>query len=341
MTSLAPSGGPVDLPRTMAAHRVPGAAVALLRDGHLVGVQVYGERSAETGLPVTLRTRFQAGSISKQVTAFAALRLVARGDLGLDTDLDRYLSGRRVPRTVGGAAVTLRHLLSNTAGFSSAAATWWRPGEPMPKLDTVLDDVSAEHEPGTLFRKAGSQWALAERLLTDITGQDFADLAQELVFAPLGMADSSFTPPADGLSARDDWAAGHDRHGRPLLDGFRVRPVRAGSGLWSTAADLAQLAAEIRQAHLGCSDLLPAALATQMLTEAFPGSFYGLGTVVDGSLGEAEFGHGGQTAGFRALVSLRLRSGSGCVVLTNGEGGKHVHKAVAASLGRELTVDDD
>ncbi|MFE9059976.1 non-ribosomal peptide synthetase [Streptomyces mutabilis] len=341
MTSPATAGGPVDLTRTMAAHRVPGAAVALLRDGRLVGVQVYGERSAETGLPVTLRTRFQAGSISKQVTAFAALRLVARGELGLDTDLDRYLSGRRVPRTVGGATVTLRHLLSNTAGFSSAAATWWRPGEPMPKLDTVLDDVSAEHEPGTLFRKAGSQWALTERLLSDITGQDFADLAQELVFAPLAMADSSFTPPADGFSSRDDWAAGHDQHGRPLLDGFRVRPVRAGSGLWSTAADLAQLAAEIRQAHLGCSDLLPATLATQMLTEAFPGSFYGLGTVVDGSLGEAEFGHGGQTAGFRALVSLRLRSGSGCVVLTNGEGGKHVHKAVAALLGRELTVDDD
>ncbi|MFI7411842.1 amino acid adenylation domain-containing protein [Streptomyces sp. NPDC049627] len=341
MTSVAPAGGPADPTRTMAAHRVPGAAVALLRDGRLVGVQAYGVRSAESGLPVTLRTRFQAGSISKQVTAFAALRLVARGELGLDTDLDRYLSGRRAPRTATGASVTLRHLLSNTAGFSSAAATWWRPGEPMPKLDTVLDEVSAEHEPGTRFRKAGSQWALAERLLTDVTGQDFADLAADLVFTPLGMADSSFTPPAEGLAARDDWAAGHDQHGRPLLDGFRVRPVRAGSGLWSTAADIAQLAAEIRQAHLGCSELLPASLATQMLTEAFPGSFYGLGTVVDSSLGEPEFGHGGQTAGFRALVSLRLRSGSGCVVLTNGDGGKHVHKTVAASLGRELTVDDD
>ncbi|MFQ6148746.1 non-ribosomal peptide synthetase [Streptomyces seoulensis] len=341
VTAAARTGPAEDLTRTMAAHRVPGAAVALLRDGRLVGVQAHGVRSADGGLPVTLHTRFQAGSVSKQVTAFAALRLVARGDLDLDADLDRYLAGRSAPRTPAGAPVTLRHLLSNTAGFSSAAATWWRPGEPMPDLDAVLDDVTAEDEPGVRFRKAGSQWALAERLLMDVTGRDFPDLVGELVFAPLAMADSSFTPPPDGTGARDDWAWGHDQHGRPLLDGFRVRPVRAGSGLWSTAADVAQLAVEIRQAHLGCSDLLPAALATQMLTETFPGSFYGLGTVVDGSLGEPEFGHGGQTAGFRALVSVRLRSGSGCVVLTNGDGGKHVHKAVAASLGRELVVADD
>ncbi|MFD7814662.1 amino acid adenylation domain-containing protein [Streptomyces sp. NPDC059785] len=340
MTWVAPTGGSLDPATTMAAHRVPGAAVALLRDGRVVGVLAYGVRSAESGLPVTLRTRFQAGSISKQVTAFAALRLAAQGVLDLDADVDGYLTGRRAPRTAAGAPVTLRHLLSNTAGFSGAAATWWRPGEAMPKLDTVLDDVTAEHEPGTRFRKAGSQWALAERLLTDVTGQDFADLAAELVFAPLGMTDSSFTPPGEAGTGTD-WAAGHDQHGRPLLDGFRVRPVRAGSGLWTTASDVAQLAVEIRQAHLGCSGLLPAPLATQMLTEAFPGSFYGLGTVVDTSLGESEFGHGGQTAGYRALASVRLRSGSGCVVLTNGDGGKHVHKAVAASLGREVVVGDD
>jgi CubicO group peptidase (beta-lactamase class C family) len=330
-----------DLAEVMAAHGVPGAAVAVLREGRLVGVQAYGVRSSDTGAPVTLRTRFQAGSISKHVTAFAALRLVDAGVLGLDTDLDGHLAGRRAPRAPGGNLVTLRHLLSNTAGFSQTPATWWRPGETMPELSAVLDGVRAEHEPGALFRKAGSQWALAERLLMDVTGQDFPELAQELVFRPLAMRDSSFEAPEDPHGARHDVAVGHDQHGRELLDGYRVRPVRAGSGLWSSAADLAQLAVEIRQAHLGFSELLPAKLAGVMLTEAFPGSFYGLGTVVDGSLADPEFGHGGQTAGFRALSSLRLRSGSGCVVLTNADNGKHVHKVVAAQLGRDLVVTAD
>jgi hypothetical protein len=75
-----------------------------------------------------------------------------------------------------------------------------------------------------------------------------------------------------------------------------------------------------------------------MLTEAFPGSFYGLGTVVDGTPGEPEFGHGGQTAGFRALTSVRLRSGTGCVVMTNSDNGKELHRAVAAALGRIISA---
>uniref|UniRef100_A0AAU3H1T1 Amino acid adenylation domain-containing protein n=1 Tax=Streptomyces sp. NBC_01401 TaxID=2903854 RepID=A0AAU3H1T1_9ACTN len=325
-----------DVAGAMEAHGVPGAAVALLKDGQLVGVQAYGTRAA--GAPVTLRTRFQAGSISKHVTAFAALRLVDRGVLELDADIDGYLSGRRAPRAPGGRPLTLRHLLSNTAGLSQTPSTWWRPGETMPELAAVLDDVEAEHEPGALFRKAGSQWAMIEQLLTDVSAQGFQELAAELVFGPLGMRDSSFLAPGAPHAAGRDVADGHDQHSRALLDGYRVRPVLAGSGLWSTPSDLAQLAVEIRQAHLGFSDLLSARSAGVMLTEAFPGSFYGLGTVVDGSMADPEFGHGGQTAGFRALTSLRLRSGNGCVVMTNSDNGKHVHKVVAALLGRDLEV---
>ncbi|MDD9382589.1 amino acid adenylation domain-containing protein [Streptomyces sp. ZAF1911] len=339
--TVAIAGGPryaADVAGAMEAHGVPGAAVALLKDGQLVGVQAYGIRATGTGAPVTLRTRFQAGSISKHVTAFAALRLVDRGVLDLDADVDGYLTGRRAPRTPGGSPLTLRHLLSNTAGLSQTSATWWRPGEAMPKLAAVLDGVEAEHEPGALFRKAGSQWALIEQLLTDVTAQEFQELAAELVFGPLGMRDSSFLAPEDPHAAGRDIADGHDQHGSALLDGYRVRPVLAGSGLWSSPSDLAQLAVEIRQAHRGFSDLLSAKSAGVMLTEEFPGSFYGLGTVVDGSMADLEFGHGGQTAGFRALTSLQLRSGNGCVVMTNSDNGKHVHKAVAALLGRDVDI---
>ncbi|MGW7052801.1 non-ribosomal peptide synthetase [Streptomyces sp. NPDC054887] len=330
-----------DVTGAMEAHGVPGAAVALLRDGQLVAVQAYGLRTTETGAPVTLRTRFQAGSISKHVTAFAALRLVDRGVLDLDADIDTYLEPRRAPRAASGAPLTLRHLLSNTAGLTQTPATWWRPGEAMPKLSDVLDGVRAEHEPGALFRKAGSQWAMIEQLLADVTGQEFEETAADLVFGPLGMRDSSFLAPGAPHEAGQDVAGGHDQHGRALPDGYRVRPVHAGSGLWSSPSDLAQLAVEIRRARLGFSELLTAKSAGVMLTEAFPGSFYGLGTVVDGSMADPEFGHGGQTAGFRALTSLRLRSGNGCVVMTNSDNGKHVHKVVAALLGRDLEVAAD
>ncbi|GGN50228.1 hypothetical protein GCM10011579_004810 [Streptomyces albiflavescens] len=322
-----------EIERVMAEHRIPGAAIALLRDGEPVGVHAHGVRSTETGAPVTLRTRFQAGSISKHVTAFAALRLVDRGILDLDADLDGLLIGRTLPRAPGGRPVTLRQCLTNTSGLAGSQATWWRPDEAMPDLSRILDEIRAEHEPGSLFRKDGAQWAVVEQLLTDITGQDFDKAVQELVFEPLGMRDSGF-----GAPGAPDAAAGHDQHGRELSGGHRVRPVRAGSGLWSTPADLAVFAGTLRRAHQGLSELLSARLAGVMLTEAFPGSFYGLGTVVDGTPGEPEFGHGGQTAGFRALTSVRLRSGAGCVVMTNSDNGKELHRAVAAALGRIISA---
>ncbi|GAA5008871.1 amino acid adenylation domain-containing protein [Streptomyces siamensis] len=325
------SAGEVE--RVMAEHRVPGAAVAVLRDGEAVAVGAHGVRSVETGAPVTLRTRFQAGSISKHVTAYAALRLADRGVLDLDADLDTVLIGRTLPRAAGGRSVTLRQCLSNTSGLAGTSATWWRPDEAMPSLTGILDEVRAEHEPGAQFRKEGAQWAVVEQVLADVMGRDFDKAVQELVFEPLGMRDSAF-----GAPGSPDAAAGHDQHGRELSGGHRVRPVRAGSGLWSTAADLAAFAGALRRAHQGLSDLLSARLAGAMLTEAFPGSFYGLGTVVDATPGEPEFGHGGQTAGFRALTSVRLRSGTGCVVMTNSDNGKEVHRAVAAALGRIISA---
>ncbi|WP_406165811.1 non-ribosomal peptide synthetase [Streptomyces sp. NBC_00996] len=324
---------PAEIDRVMAEHRIPGAAIALLRDGEPVGVHAHGVRAAETGAPVTLRTRFQAGSISKHLTAYAALRLVDRGVLDLDADLDGLLIGRTLPRAAGGRPVTLRQCLTNTSGLAGAQATWWHPHEAMPDLSGILDEIRAEHEPGSLFRKDGAQWAVVEQLLTDLTGQDFDKAVQELVFEPLGMRDSGF-----GAPGAPDAAAGHDQHGRELSGGHRVRPVRAGSGLWSTPADLAVFAGALRRAHQGLSELLSARLAGVMLTEAFPGSFYGLGTVVDGTPGEPEFGHGGQTAGFRALTSVRLRSGTGCVVMTNSDNGKELHRAVAAALGRIISA---
>ena len=323
------------LPEVMAAHRVPGAAVAVLQEGGLVGVQAYGLSNADTGAPVTLRTRFQAGSISKHVTAFAVLRLVAADVLDLDADVDGYLLSRRAPRSPAGLPITLRHLLGNTAGLSSTAGTWWRRDESMPPLSAVLDEVTAEHDPGALFRKAGSHWALTEQLLLDVTGQQFEEMMQELVFRPLGMRDSSFLAPEDSDGSGPDVAAGHDQHGRAVLGGHLLRPVHAGSGLWSTPADLAQLAVEIRRARRGFSELLPAELAAELLTEGFPGSFYGLGTVVDRTVTDLEFGHGGQTPGFRALISIQLSTGNGCVVMTNGDNGKNVHHVVASLLGRD------
>ncbi|CAL9516469.1 Tyrocidine synthase 3 [Streptomyces sp. enrichment culture] len=324
----------------MTEHRVPGAAVALLRDGAVVSVRGYGVTTAGGTEPVTARTPFRVGSVSKHVTTLAVLSLVRRGVLNLDADANGYLSSWRTP---GRDPVSVRDLLSHQSGLSRVPVVHYRPTDTIPTVPQILRGlppadhpaVDVERPPGREFRKSSVNFSVLELLLQDVTGEDFPDLMRRLVFEPLGMTDSSYDQWYPRRSPRPA-ATGHRGDGTPLPGGWRVRAEAAAGGLWSSAADLARVAAEIRRARLGDpgARLLTRPLAQQMLTVWHPGSFYGLGTVVDGTGGGPEYGHGGRTAGFRAGTFTRVDTGEGFVVLTNSESGQALGTFVADALRR-------
>ncbi|MDQ1026932.1 amino acid adenylation domain-containing protein [Streptomyces umbrinus] len=338
-TGARPAFDEDDLLAAMDRHRVPGVAVALLHDGEAVSARGYGVTAADGG-PVTCRTPFRVGSLSKHVTALAVLGLAAQGVLGLDSDVNRYLTSWRVP---GRSPVTIRDLMSHRSGLGTVPVTHYHPADPIPTLPQLLDGLPpADHPPvraefpaGQVFRKSGVNFSVLELLLQDVTGETFPDLAERLVLGPLGMTDSSFDQWYPQRSATPT-ATGHDVHGTPLAGGWRVRAEAASGGLWSSALDLAKVAAEIRRARLGRPGavLLTRPLARQLLTVTHPGSFYGLGTVVDDTGSGTEYGHGGRTAGFRAGAFTRLDTGTGFVVLTNAESGQALGTFVADALRR-------
>ncbi|MEV0223794.1 amino acid adenylation domain-containing protein, partial [Streptomyces sp. NPDC050704] len=324
----------------MAEHHVPGAAVAQIRDGEVAGIQAYGVLAAGSTEAVTPQTLFQAGSISKLVTALGVLRLVDRDRLDLDEDVNTYLTSWQVTAPSGAPArVTLRHLLSHRSGLTVVGNAGYLPGEPMP---TVLDlltgrppldtpPVHAEQPPGGAFKLANTNYSVIQQLLEDATGTAFAPLLRELVLEPLRMASSGFEQDLPGASGRPA-ATGHDSAGRPVDGGWRVRPQLASSGLWSTAGDLAKVAVELRRAYRGEPyGLLSKPLAEQMLTVGDDG-FYGLGAVVDGVAPDLEVGHGGEPQGYRNMLIVSTGTGSGFVALTNSESGREVLKPVAAAL---------
>ncbi|MEU1516068.1 amino acid adenylation domain-containing protein [Streptomyces sp. NPDC005811] len=330
---------PATLP-SMREHRVPGAVVALIRDGEVASVSAYGVLRADGEEVVTPQTLFQTGSISKHVTALGVLRLVDQGVLRLDEDVDTYLTSWRITTPDGTpAAVTLRQLLSHRSGLTLVANAGYRPGDALP---TVLDlltgspeadnaPVHAERPAGAGFQLANTNYMVIQQVLEDVTGRPFPELMRATVFEPLRMASSGFEqdfPQTGGRSA----AAGHDEEGRVVDGGWRVRPQVAASGLWSTAADLAKVVGELRRSYRGEPfAFLSRELAEQMLT---PGedSFYGLGAVVDGIAPDLEAGHGGEPHGYRNMLLGRITDGTGFVVLTNGAGGREVVKAVGQSL---------
>lgn len=171
-----------------------------------------------------------------------------------------------------------------------------------------------------------------------MTGEGFAELMDRLVLKPLGMAHSSFDqsfPQTAGLPV----ALGHDERGRGIEGGWLIHPEKAAAGLWSTAADLAKLEMEIRRCYLGRPlGLLERELAEQLLTPHST-SFFGLGTIVDNSGPDVEFGHGGSPGGYQAVSMFTVHRGSGLVVLTNGESSAEVVKAASAALQPQAAPD--
>ncbi len=333
---------PVDRPRpparpvpsplaSMAEHRVPGVSIAMVTGGELTGCAGFGVVCAG-GDPVRPETIFPVASVSKLVTAVGALQLVRRGVLDLDVDVNRYLTQWRIP---GDEPVTLRQLLGHTSGLSAPEQADYPPGAAMPELVELLagrppvtsPPIGPELRPGAEFRAANSNYAVVQQVIAEATGLRFADLMREQVFAPLGMTHSSFDPPDPAATA---W--GHDAQGGRRPEPWRIRPDVAAAGLFSTATDLARVAIEIRRSALDLGpSLLGPELAGQML-RSVPGAFYGLGTLVDDSGGDVEYGHTGECTGFRALVFGRLRSGDAVVILTNGEAGNGVFQHLAAVL---------
>jgi CubicO group peptidase (beta-lactamase class C family) len=325
----------------MSRLHVPGVSIAVLHDGRIEWSKGYGVTRAG-GAPVTPETLFQAGSISKPVTALAALRLVQQHRLMLDGDVNEQMKGWKLP-TPPGEHVTLRELLSHTAGTTVHGFPGYVAGSPVPTVDEVLagrppantKPVVVDTKPGTAWRYSGGGYTVVQKLIDDATGRSFADVLRDEVLGPAGMTRSSFTQPLDSASL-PTIAWPHDATGKPVTGGPRTYPELAAAGLWSTPRDLLRYAVAVRDSVRGnAGALLAQPLATEMLT---PGKGdYGLGLEVHGEAADRAFSHGGSNEGYENFLVAYTGSGDGVAVMTNGaqgaELGLEITRSVAAAYG--------
>jgi CubicO group peptidase (beta-lactamase class C family) len=326
----------------MRAYRVPGVSIAA---GYLDGevwCAGYGVTGAGRPDRVSCHTVFQGCSISKHVTAFAALRLVGDGVLDLDADVEHYLTSWRLPDSGQGwrPRVTLRQLLAHTAGLSYNWFRGYDAGEPVPSLLATLRGEAPANTPpvrpvllpGSRFRYSGSHYAVLQQLMVDVTGAPFDELMRTLALDPAEMSDSSFSQRFPHQRA-EPAAMGHVVTGAPVPGGWRTLPEMAGAGLWTTPADLVRLELQIARAAAGRSDLLGQDLATQMLTAQVPGGM-GLGTEVDTSGGYLRFGHTGGNVGYACFSFAWPGTGAAVAVMANSEGAAEILRSTLAAAER-------
>ncbi|MEU1290955.1 amino acid adenylation domain-containing protein [Streptomyces sp. NPDC005840] len=320
----------------MLRHRVPGVGVAVISDGGLRGAWGFGTLGADDPAPVDERTVFQVGSISKHVTALGVLALVQEGRLDLDTDVNRMLTGWRLP----GDGVTLRHLLTHTAGLGAQSYDGYRAGLPMPTPAQVLGGahpaltppVRPVGPPGSPYLYSSSNYTVVQQVLQDVTGQDFAPLMRALVLDPLGMRDSDFAPRVPDLPGTT-LARNHDAAGAPYPEGWHLYPESAAGGLWSTPRDLARVAVEVQRAASGGPSAVLGAEAAAELLRTHPGTPGGLGTAGKAYGGRRWFGHTGGVPGFRALTWADPDRGLGLVVTANSDAGEDFLRELLHDLG--------
>jgi CubicO group peptidase (beta-lactamase class C family) len=272
--------------------KIAKRAIAILRNGEVVRAMGFGVRESGTRQAVDGDTLFSVGSISKVVTAATTLRLVARGQLDLDRNVNAYLKRWKLPPSavVPDPKVSLRMLMSHTAGFGVHGFADYQPGEPLPTLVQILEGtgpakneaVRFKHPPGQRADYSGGGITVEQMTIEDATGQPLAALAESHVFAPLGMRRSTFESPLS--AARGNIARAHDDKGMPtaLPRGWESFAEVAASGLWSSANDLGRFLGGLIRSYQGRADFLPQSLATAMMTEVSPGVF-GLGPRLGGS----------------------------------------------------------
>lgn len=239
---------------------VPGASIAVIHAGEIEWAKGYGVVTPG-GAAVTPTTLFQAGSISKPVAAFAALKMAENGTLALDRDVNAYGTRWKLSNRAGGGPVTLRQLLSHTAGTTVHGFPGYAQGDKVPTLVQVLDGTAPANTsrvyvstaPGTRFRYSGGGYEVAQFLMVEQGKKDFARLLQDTVLTPLGMKDSTFAQPLPAaLLARA--ALPHDGNGKPIAGGPHTYPEQAAAGLWTTPSDLATFAIEVKRSAVGQSN---------------------------------------------------------------------------------------
>ena len=341
LTGFGGSRQRLNLRTLMELYRVPALSVALVDGFRVQWARGYGVAEAGSGRPTTARTLFQAGSISKPVAAAAALRLVQSGRLRLDDDVNQGLTSWAVPSNefTHAAPVTLRRLLSHTAGTTVHFYPGHVRGQPVPTLVQVLegvppantDPVRVVRVPGSAWRYSGGGYLVAQQLMVDALGAPFPEIAQAQVFGPLGLLDSCFEQPLSEARAPAA-ASGTLATGEAVPGGSHIYPEMAAGGLWTTAHDLAEFGVRVVRAARGEDDRwLSTEIAGLMVTpQAGPTNEYmfgdaadpdqmGLGFVLAGASRPGLVGHLGDDAGFQALLQLSTLTGQGLAVMTNSD----------------------
>jgi len=349
---------PKILTERMEHYKVPGVSIAVINDDRIEWVKAYGVMDVNTGAAVTTETIFEAASTSKFITAVMALHFVEKGVLELDTDVNGYLKSWQVPENefTQDEKVTLRRILTHRAGMPTTNFGY-DEDVGIPTLIDVLNGAPpAENKPAIPERVPGLQWQysnvaydIIQLLLEDVAGKPFQQIAEEIIFGPLEMTNSTFVYPLNEEKKKRE-AMPHDAEGISREPAMHLTAFAHGN-LTTTPTDLARFILEMILSYQGKSDRILSQRTAQQLfhkecdidQKAIPLPFYeGLGVFLMGEGKDLVFTHPGENyPGFICWPMGWPERGTAAVIMTNGAQGYMLAMEIAAAFHLEYNTATD
>ena len=336
-----------DLQETLAtaveANGLPGAAVAVLRDGEVIEAAA-GVLNVRTRVEATTDSLFQIGSITKVYTATLVMQLVDAGLVDLDSPARRYVPDFRVADAAATDAITVRHLLTHTSGFDGGDYFFdgGRGDDTLERYVAALADLTQITPPGAMWSYNNAGFSVLGHLVELVTGQVWDDALRTRLLEPAGLT-HSMTLPEDVLRFRA--AAGHklgDDGAPELVSGSLSRSAGPAGLVCASAADVVAFA----RLHLedGRGVLSPAGVKAMQQEQATmygaTDTAFGLGWLLRDVEGTGDrvrtIGHNGGTLGQLAFLTAFPEQGVAIALLTNGPTGAAVWQEVAEHVTAEL-----
>ncbi len=321
------------VPTALTEGKVPGAVVAVVKDGEVLTTRGYGyaDLGSEGTEPVPVdpeKHMFRWASISKIPTSIAVMQLVEQGKVDLDADINTYLDDLVLER-VSDAPITVRHLLTHTAGFEER----WLVD------DVIADSPKVVFEPGTTPSYSNYGMRLLGEIVTRVSGQPFPDYVEEHVLRPAGMVQATYRDNPFPADVAEQLVTGYDSSGEvvpqtPEVTNMMEDPSGSLTGSGAEAAQfmLAQLARD--------PELLRADTWEQMWRPGLPdeasvrlgADARGLGYGTGNRNGHRFAQHGGNDPGFHSIFEIYPDDGIGIFVSVNGNGADGAGPAIPSWL---------
>ncbi len=292
---------------------IPGAAIAVIKDGKIIKSEGYGLASVEFDVPVTRETMFEIGSVSKQITAAAIMLLVEDGKINLDDKISKYL-----PDTPDAwKNVSVRNLLTHTSGIKSYTSLGGFELSKRYKVGDFVKELSPQpldFEPGSDYKYSNSGYSLLGYIIEAASGQNYWQFLRTRIFNPLKM---NLTADRDPQFIIKNRATGYEwENGKLVGRDYNLTDLFSAGAIVSTISDMAKWDIALRDETLLKKESKDQVWKPFTLTGGKENP-YGFGWNIGEFRGQRLLSHGGQTAGFASNISRYTDAGLDIIVLTN------------------------